>query len=604
MNDNTSLDRENQQLRTRVEKLQGQLEDLADDNRDLHRQMASVIEHLAASGTPGGNIERPALELPPPAAAEGLLTRGVRKTLRMAAGAVRTLRRATDPGADMVRVLAAVADPSPQTVLPKLGEDILLEIAGAVDQEFISALDLPWLFALEGIDAALIGIPGGDSEILAVRRDLHGALCGRGWAGLSQAATDLGRPVIAKRLPCNSPPTGKEWLLQPVHLNGGCKVWRNAVYVVGLPRGVRRAELRLNTTTPPILPEKPSDLFTLISAPLVEGLELRVASGLEAAGNLSRVIVSLAPWTEAGERRLQALSSEGKPVYDFGSILQPSTWHTAVEALIRSASPTTLWAIGNREALGSIVEQARQRLPSLRVVSEAVEVCRKPIAADTTIVRTERQRSRLEGTPGIGALHLAPTPLGCPSVRSAPAIRRTLGVPADATLVVVAGDLTASSRAEDAAAVARTLGEREDIWFRVVGRGPLASAVDDLGRLFGLDRFAVNEADHSLDDIVAAADVICCPGQSEILPPAAAIAVASGVPMVAPSSGEAAEIAESGIGAIHLGGNAGDIEALAGAVLEAIDAGPSSSKLAEAEVTNRAERTRRIYRETLTGPDA
>jgi len=149
--------------------------------------------------------------------------------------------------------------------------------------------------------------------------------------------------------------------------------------------------------------------------------------------------------------------------------------------------------------------------------------------------------------------------------------------------------------------VARTLGEREDIWFRVVGRGPLAPAIDDLGRLFGLDRFAVNDADHSLEDIVAAEDVICCPGEHEILPPAAAIAVASGVLMVAPSSGEAADLKASGIEAIHLGGEAGDIESLAGALLEAIDAGPRASEVTEVEVSDRAERTRGIYRETLAG---
>ena len=603
MNDKTPLDRENRQLRVRVEKLQGQLEDLADDNRNLHRQMATVIEHLAASGPPEGETGRQALELPPPAATEGLITRGFRKGLRMAAGAVRTLRRATDPGADMVRLLAAVTDPSPQKVLPKVGEDILLDIEDGIDQGFIGAFDLPWLFALEGIDAALIEIPGGDSEVLAVRRDLHGALSGKGWAGLAQAANHLGRPVIAKRLPCTSVPAGTEWLLKQVHLEGGSQVWRNATYVVGLPRGVRGAELRLNTNFLPILPKQPASLFALISTPLVEGLETRVASGLEAAGDLSRVIVSLAPWTEAGTRRLQALSTEGKPVHDFGSVLQPATWNTAVEALLQSASPSTLWAIGSGKELGPFIEHARQLLPSLRVVGEAIEVGLGPVAADTTIVRTEDQHNRLEGTPGIGALRLAPTPLGGRSAQNAPAVRRTLGVPADATLVVVAGDLTASSRAEDAAAVARTLGEREDIWFRVVGRGPLAPAVDDLGRLFGLDRFAVNEGDHSLEDIVAAADVICCPGQSEILPPAAAIAVASGVPIVAPSGGEVADLAESGIAGIHLGGITGDAEALAGALLKAIDAGPPPSGVAEAEVTNRAERTGRIYRESLAGQE-
>ena len=601
MNDKTLLDRENRQLRTRVEKLQEQLEALADDNRDLHRQMAIVVEHLAASGTHQGDTPRPALELPPPAAAEGLITRGFRKVLRIAAGAVRTLRRATDPGASMVRILAAVTDPSPQKVLPKLGEDILLDLDEGVDQEFIAALHLPWLFALEGIDAALISFPGGDSEILAVRRDLDGALNGKGWAGLARAASDLGRPVIAKRLPCTSVPAGKEWLLQQVHLDDGSQVWRNSAYVVGLPRGIRRAELRLNTTLPPILPEQPSNLFILISESLVEGLETRVTSGLEAAGDLTRAIVSLAPWTEAGQRRLQALSPEDSPSHDFGSVLQPATWQIAIEALLRSASPTTLWAIGNRKELGPFVEDARQLLPALRVVSEAVEVGREPVSADTTIVRTEDQRNRLQGTPGIGALHLAPTPLGGRTEGNTSAIRRTLGVPADATLVVVAGDLTSSSRAEDAAAVAQTLGEREDIWFRVVGRGPLASAVDDLGRLFGLDRFAVTEVDHSLDDIVAAADVICCPAQGEILSPAAAMAVASGVPLVAPSRGEAEDLKASGVEAIHLGGAAGDIEALAGALVEAIDGDPSYSEVGEADVMNRAEQTRRIYREALTG---
>ncbi len=583
-----------------MKKLQEQLKDLADDNRDLHHQMTTVVDRLSASAKDEINGGARPLELPLPAPADGLITRSFRKGLRLAAGAVRTLRRATDPGADMVRVLAAVNNPSPAKVLPKLGQDILLDLPRNTDPTTINAPDLPWLFALEDIDAAWIQVPGHQTEILAVRRDLHGALCGKGWAGLAQAATDLGRPVIAKRLPCPSPPEGKEWLLHPTHLDGST-IWQNDSYLVGLPKNVRRADLRLNTTLPPILPEQPVDLFILVTNPLVEGLEKRLATGLNAAGTLSRVIVSLAPWAEAGERRLKALSSDETPVHNFGSVLQPASWKIAVEALLLSTSPTTVWAIGNPEDLGPSVEQARRLLPSLRVVYEAIAIGRSPMTADETIVRTEAHRNRLEGTPGIGALHLAPTPLESRSAKSTPEIRRTLGVPADATLVVVAGDLTASSRAEDVAAVARTLGEHENIWFRVVGRGPLAPAIDDLGRLFGLDRFAVNDADHSLEDIVAAADVICCPGQSEILPPAAAIAVASGVPMVAPSSGEAADLAESGIGGIHLGGTAGDTEALAGAILEAIDAGARGSGTPNTEIIKRAEQTDNIYREVLTG---
>ncbi len=601
MNDTLHLDRENRKLEHRLKKLQEQLKDLADDNRDLHRQMATVVDRLSASAKDEIDAGAPTLELPLPAPSEGLITRGFRKGLRLAAGAVRTLRRATDPGADMVRVLAAVTDPSPAKALPTLGEDILLDLPGDTDPATITTPDLSWLFALEGIDAAWIQVPGHGAEVLAVRQDLHGALRGKGWAGLAQAATDIGRPVIAKFLPCTSIPTGKEWLLQRVHLDGGSEVWRNGSYLVGFPKNFRRAELRLNTTLPPILPEQPADLFILVTNPLVEGLEKRLATGLNATSSLSRIIVSLAPRAEVGERRLKTLSSDKTLVHNFGSILQPATWILAVEALLRSASPTTLWAIGNPEDLGPFVDQARRLLPSLRVVHEAVAIGRSPMAADETIVRTEGHRSRLEGTPGIGALHLAPTPLESGSAKSTPEIRRILGVPADATLVVVAGDLTASSRAEDVAAVARTLGEHENIWFRVVGRGPLAPAIDDLGRLFGLDRFAVNDADHSLEDIVAAADVICCPGQNEILPPAAAIAVASGVPMVAPSSGEAADLAESGIGGIHLGGTAGDTEALAGAVLEAIDAGASGSGTPTPEIIKRAEKTDSIYREVLTG---
>ncbi|MEN8163556.1 MAG: glycosyltransferase [Acidobacteriota bacterium] len=603
MNDTSHLDRENRKLEHRLEKLREQLKDLTDDNRDLHRQMAAVIDRLSASATNVGDTVAPPLALPPPAPTEGLMTRALRKGLRMAAGAVRTLRRATDPGADMVRLLAAVTDPSPARDLPIIGEDILLNLAGDTDPATIGALDLPWLFALEGIDAAWIRLPGHEVEVLAARRDLHQTLRDHGWAGLAQAATDLGRAVIAKRLPCPSAPEGKEWLLHPVHLDDHSTVWRNASYLVGLPKNVRRAELRLNTTDPPVLPEQPADLFILISEPLVEGLEQRLATGLKAVGDLSRMIVSLAPWTEAGTRRLNGLSSNDTPVHDFGSILHPATWDTAGRSLLQSAQSTTLWAIGHGNTLDPLIARARQDMPSLRVVGEAVDAGTGPRTADTTIVRTKAQHERLEGTPGIGALHLAPTPLVSGSAQSAPEIRRTLGVPADATLVVVAGDLTASSRAEDAAAVARTLGQSKDIWFRVVGRGPLAPAIDDLGRLFGLERFALSNPDHGLEDIVAAADVVCCLDRCEVLPPAASIAVASGVPMVAPASGEAVDLAESGIEGIHLGGTAGDAEALADALLEAIAAGTPAPGATGAEIINRAERTGRIYREALTDPE-
>lgn len=598
MNDPSQPGRENRRLQHRVQKLHEQLKDLADDNRELHHQMASVVDRLAdASATPGDSAP---FTLPNPAPAQGLVTRGVRKGLRWAAGAVRTLRRATDPGADMVRVLAAVTTPSPATVLPFLGDDIVLDLPEDVDAATVCAPDLPWLFALESIDVALFRVPGHETEILATRRDLYQRLRGKGRAGLVQAAADLQRPLIAKNLPCPSATLSKEWLLHPVHLGNDSTIWRTDSYLVGFPPGVRRAELQLNAMDAPVLPTEQADLLVLVSEPLVEGLEQRVAAGLEATKNLSRIIVSLAPWTEAGHRRLKALSSADTPLYDFGSVLNPATWETAVRSLLQSARPKTLWAIGSGRNLDSMIDQARKVVPSICVVGESTNGDDRPTNADTTITRTRNQHRRLEGTPGIGALHLAPTPLRRHSPQGEPEVRRTLGVPADATLVVVAGDLTPSSRGEDAAAVARQLSPNENVWFRVVGKGPLAPAIDDLGRLFGLERFSVSNTNHSLEDVVGVADVVCCPGRCEVLPPAAAIAVTTGVPVVAPASGETADLAEAGIGKVHLGGAVGDAEALARAVLEAIADKTPASRPSDSEIADRAERTGRIYRDTLT----
>lgn len=503
----------------------------------------------------------------------------------------------------MVRVLAAVSNPAPTQDLPIFGRDIRVDLPDAVDPVSIGKFDLPWLFAMEGIDAAWIRAYGSGTEVLVARHDLYDLLLEKGTAGLVHAAKDLGRPVIAKILPGPPPPDGKEWLLHPVQLDDGSTVWRNTSYLVGLPPGVRRAELLLNATTPLQLPQRPTDLFILISEPPVEGLEQRLASGIQAVETMSRITVSLASWTESGQRHLRAFSSEQRPVHDFGSMLHPRCWEIAVRSLVHCTRPDTLWAIGNGRTLEPFANWAREIIPGLRIVGEAVDSDSIPTPADTTIVRTEAQRSRLEGTPGIGALHVAKTPIAHRPTKPTPKVRRILGVPADATLVVVAGDLTAPGRAEDAAVVAHRLSSREDVWFRVVGRGPLAPAVADLGRLFGLKRFAVNDIDHSLDEIVAAADVVCCPGRNEVLPPSAAAAVASGIPVVAPSSGEAAELADSGVDGIHLGGAAGDTEKLADALIEAIETGSPSSGIPEKEAATRSEQTKRIYREALTGQE-
>ncbi len=600
MKDEKGASRDLRRLETRFAQLQSQLEGVAAENRDLRDQIAVLTEHLGAVKRGETETALP-LELSPPAPPESLPRRAIRKALRLAAGAVRTLRRATDPGADAVRTLVAVAGGGSSSA-PTEGNDenepVVVGTVG-IDRSPIDTEELRLLFALEGIDAATVRMPGTDASITVVRPALETFFRTADDAAPARAAAALHRPVIVKTLPAPRPGERRQWLLRPVRLAGGETLWCWGPYVVGLPKGVRKAELRLDTNGVPGVDCPPAEIVVLVSGSLAEGFERRLAAGIDAVGAEKCVIVSLASWEgEDRDRRLRALVPDGRVLF-LGSVLHRALWAGAFRGVVRSARPETLWVVGDEKLSEDPVRAAREEVPGIRVVWEAIGRGALSVEADAVVVPSEEHRATLEGTPGMTGLQVIPTPLNPIEPRAGGDVRRTLGVPSDASLVVVSGDLVPSGRPEDAAAVARRLADREDIWFRVVGRGPLAEAVGDLGRLFGLGRFAVVDPGASLEEIVDAADVVCCPGAGDILPPAAAAALATGTAVAAPGDGEAADLAAAGTAGLHVGGAPGDIEALARAVLDAIDEPNPGSGPDDRAIEDRNRRSKAAYRDVL-----
>jgi len=136
---------------------------------------------------------------------------------------------------------------------------------------------------------------------------------------------------------------------------------------------------------------------------------------------------------------------------------------------------------------------------------------------------------------------------------------------ADVRTVLMVDDLVGEARPEDAvllASEAQVRGAFQILW---VGEGPLATRMDELRRLFGLENFH-RLAPRELSEALDRADLLCVLGESPFLPPAAAAAAAAALPVLSVRGNELEHLADSAN--VFFAGNPGDLEAMSRALLE------------------------------------
>ncbi len=124
-------------------------------------------------------------------------------------------------------------------------------------------------------------------------------------------------------------------------------------------------------------------------------------------------------------------------------------------------------------------------------------------------------------------------------------LRDALGWPADAVVVVMCADLIPEQRPEDFVALAHRLRDDERFRFLLVGAGPLASGVRDLGRLLDLENLRVERPERNLGDVLDAADVVCSTAERDLFPHAVPAALLLGRPAIA-AAGDLRRLLETG----------------------------------------------------------
>jgi len=130
-----------------------------------------------------------------------------------------------------------------------------------------------------------------------------------------------------------------------------------------------------------------------------------------------------------------------------------------------------------------------------------------------------------------------------------PILRRSLGVPADAPLVVCVSRLNPLKGVDYALLAASRLARRfPDVHFLIIGDGAERRPLEDLAHRLGLDgRVVFTRMRLDVPEILAQASVSIMPSMSEALPNTVLESMAAGAPMVATRVGGTAELVEDGV---------------------------------------------------------
>jgi glycosyltransferase involved in cell wall biosynthesis len=168
-------------------------------------------------------------------------------------------------------------------------------------------------------------------------------------------------------------------------------------------------------------------------------------------------------------------------------------------------------------------------------------------------------------------------------------------------LVLAVCNLEPDHRPEDVTAVARRLRHLENIYVLLVGQGSLAGSISDLAGYFDLDRFSLAPAGHTLTELVAVSDCVLSTAELDPWPVAVGTALALGRRVVATEIDGVRELAAAvGFDRCFLG-PPGDVDALAAAVVDALDnqRKPRATKKAWNAAAARAATAAGVLREAL-----
>jgi hypothetical protein len=286
-------------------------------------------------------------------------------------------------------------------------------------------------------------------------------------------------------------------------------------------------------------------ILVLLSSPLWLGVDRLLGAVIEAADGSRMVVASVCGSPAPAAGRLELLERTGVVVYEPARFLAPELWCSMVEHIADRHEVERLVHVG---------ESAWWRDHSARLVARMGRsaVVDLPISACHGAGRARAWRHLALSGPVAGRLERSGLPSemigrcdgwrlalrglqGPVSASRISEIRRELGAPEGAQLVVVVADLVAGQRPEDVACLARML-ETDPSSGRpmvlLIGEGPLAASVSDLARLMGLERFSVQAPRHSLLELAAAADVACSLMETAPVPVWPMAALSAGTPLV------------------------------------------------------------------------
>lgn len=178
-----------------------------------------------------------------------------------------------------------------------------------------------------------------------------------------------------------------------------------------------------------------------------------------------------------------------------------------------------------------------------RLTDRALRAARRVLAGSELEAAEYRRRGIPEDRIAWVPLAAPPTP----SAADAVAVRRSLGVPADARLIMTAGPLVAATGLRDAVwAFDGFRHESHDLRLVIVGAGPERERLDAFGRAIGYDDYRIHFAEErpDLPAVLALAEVVWVTAMRGS--GVALAAMAAGRPIVAWQGSEAAELIRNG----------------------------------------------------------
>ena len=188
-----------------------------------------------------------------------------------------------------------------------------------------------------------------------------------------------------------------------------------------------------------------------------------------------------------------------------------------------------------------------------------------------TVSETDQQRGIEIGLFSPDKVHVIRAAIDLDRFRRAAdgnAVRERLGLPANVPLVVQVGNFKPQKAPLDFVQVAaRVHEEQPDVWFAMVGDGPLRRAAEELAGELGIaDRLVFAGWWDDVPGLLATTTVSVLTSRHEGLPCSVVESLASGVPVVATAVDGTVEVVRSGDNGLLAA--AGDIDGLAQAIIE------------------------------------